>query len=193
MTPFEYALGLISILMSLALADIVVSFHRLLRCRSAVKWDGRLLVATTLVMLEIIRMWFAQWTGRDLATALTFGNYLGEFVQILLLVLLAHTSLPDQVDGECDLEEYYENNRRYFWAIFAAYQATYFFLWLTIFGGTQANVGGTTSPFDWFRMIGPLATYLLLAFVRVRWLDYAAPAAIIILYLLRYWNQALAI
>ena len=163
MRPFEYALVLISILMGLALADIVVSFHRLIRSREIVKWDGRVLIATSLVMLEIIRMWFAQWTGRDLATALTFGIYLGEFVQILLLVLLAFSSLPDSVSERCDLGDFYDANRRYFWSVFAAYQASYFVLWLTVFGGTQATVGGTVTPFDWLRMIGPLAAYLILA------------------------------
>lgn len=192
MRPFEYALVLISILMGLALADIVVSFHRLVRSRETVKWDGRVLVATSLVMLEIIRMWFAQWTGRDLATAVTFGVYLGEFVQILLLVLLAFASLPDLVGECCDLGDFYERNRRYFWSVFAAYQASYFVLWLTVFGGTQATVGGTVTPLDWLRMVGPLVVYLILAFVRVRWLDYLAPALIIVFYLLRYWNQSLA-
>jgi hypothetical protein len=42
-------------------------------------------------------------------------------------------------------------------------------------------------------MIGPLAAYLILALVRLRWLDYLAPALIIAFYLLRYWNQSLAI
>jgi hypothetical protein len=192
MRPFEYALVLISILMGLALADIVVSFHRLIRPRETVKWDGRALIATLLVMLEIIRMWFAQWTGRDLATALTFGVYLGEFVQILLLVLLAFASLPDPVGERCDLADFYERNRRYFWSVFAAYQATYFVLWLMVFGGTQATVGGNVTLVDWLRMVGPLAVYLILAFVRLRWLDYLAPALMIMFYLLRYWNQSLA-
>jgi hypothetical protein len=194
MTPYEYALGLISILMSLALADIVVSFHRLVRSRAVVHWDGgRILVAAALVMLEIIRMWFAQWTGKDVAVAVTFGVYLGEFLQILLLVLLAYASLPDDVGEECDLKDFYEKNRRYFWLVFSAYQATYVFLWLTVFGGTQASVGGPVTAVDWFRMLGPLAVYLVLAFARLRWLDYAAPALVIVFYLLRYWNQSLAI
>lgn len=192
MRSFEYALVLISILMGLALADIVVSLHRLVRSRQPVKWDGRVLMATSLVMLEVIRMWFAQWTGRDLAIAVTFGVYLGEFIQILLLVLLAYASLPDDVGESCDLADFYESNRRYFWSVFAAYQATYFALWLAVFGGTQATVGGTVTAMDWLRMVGPLAVYLTLAFVRLRWLDYLAPALVIIFYLLRYWNQSLA-
>jgi hypothetical protein len=193
MRPFEYALVLISILMGLALADIVVSLHRLVRSRQPVKWDGRVLIAASLVMLEVIRMWFAQWTGRDLAIAVTFGVYLGEFIQILLLVLLAYASLPDDLGESCDLQEFYERNRRYFWSVFAAYQASYFVLWLTVFGGTQATVGGAVRPIDWVRMVGPLLIYLTLTFVRLRWLDYLAPALIMIFYLLRYWNQSLAI
>jgi hypothetical protein len=193
MRPFEYALVLISILMGLALADIVVSLHRLVRSRQPVKWDGRVLIAASLVMLEVIRMWFAQWTGRDLAIAVTFGVYLGEFIQILLLVLLAYASLPDDLGESCDLQEFYERNRRYFWSVFAAYQASYFVLWLTVFGGTQATVGGAVTPIDWARMVGPLLIYLTLTFVRLRWLDYLAPALIMIFYLLRYWNQSLAI
>jgi hypothetical protein len=178
--------------MGWALADIVVSLHRLVRLRQAVKWDGRVLIAMLLVMLEIIRMWFAQWTGRDLAMAVTFGVYLGEFIQILLLVLLSYASLPDHVDDGCDLADFYNRNRGYFWSIFAAYQGSYFILWLTVFGGTQASVGGTVTWVDWVRMVGPLALYLMLTFARLRWLDYLAPALIIAFYLVRYWNQSLA-
>jgi len=89
MSPFEYALGLISILMSLALADVVMSFHRLLRHRDTVKWDGRVLVAAALVILEVVRIWFAQWTLRDTELALAFPVYLFLFTHILLLVLTA--------------------------------------------------------------------------------------------------------
>jgi hypothetical protein len=39
MTPLEYALGLISILMSLALADILMSLHRLMRHAGTIKWS----------------------------------------------------------------------------------------------------------------------------------------------------------
>ena len=193
MKPFEYALVLISILMGVALADIVVSLHRLIRSRQPVEWDGRVIIAASLVMLEVIRMWFAQWTGRDLAIAITFGVYLGGVRQILLLVLLAYASLPDDLDESCDLGEFYERNRRYFWCVFAAYQASYFVLWLTVFGGTQATVGGPVTPIDWTRMVAPLLIYLTLAFVRLRWLDYLGPAVIMIFYLLRYWNQSLAV
>jgi hypothetical protein len=39
MRAFEYALGLFSVLIGLAIADIATSFHRLVRSRQGVTWD----------------------------------------------------------------------------------------------------------------------------------------------------------
>lgn len=190
MTPFEYALGLISILMSLALADIVMSVHRLMRHARTIKWDGRLLVATALVIVELIRMWFAQWTVRDVQELLSFPIYAALFIHILLLVLTAAACLPDEVADGCDLREFYERNRRYFWSVFATSQFAYFLLWL-VFGGTQASVGQGVGLFDWIRMLGPLAAFLLLASVRRPALDYLLPILLIGFYGWLYWPQTL--
>lgn len=191
MTPFDYALGLISILMSLALADVVIDIHRLLRHAQTVKWDGRPLIAAVLVVIEIIRIWFAQWTLRDLDVALSFPVYMGLFIHILLLVLTALACLPDEVGEGCNLGEFYDGNRRYFWLAFAGAQLCYFLLWF-VFGGNQTTVGGPVQWMDWFRFLAPLAVFLTLAFVQRRWLDYALPAVLIAFYLWRYWDQTLA-
>jgi hypothetical protein len=192
MRPFEYALGLLTILVSLALADIVLSFHRLLRHARSVRWDGRALIAAALVIVEIIRLWFAMWAIRDVAIGQTFQVYLAQFIQILLLVLLAASSLPDEANAHCDLRSFYDSNRRYFWGVFALYQLIYFLLWISVFGGNQAAVGHGIAAIDWFRVLTPLALYAMLIFVRRRALDYAVPAAVIAFYLWRYWNQTLA-
>lgn len=189
MRPFEYALGLLTILVSLALADIVLSFHRLMRHARTVRWDGRVLVAATLVILEIIRLWFAQWSIRDIAVGQTFPIYLAQFVQILLLVLLAASCLPDEAEAHCDLHAFYDSNRRYFWGVFALYQLVYFLLWLTVFGKTSPD---WNMPLNWFRVFGSLVLYVLLSVTRRRWLDYAVPAFLIAFYLWRYWSLTLA-
>ncbi|HEY8572991.1 hypothetical protein [Phenylobacterium sp.] len=191
MTPFEYALGLISILMSLALADVVMCVHRLMRRARTVRWDARPLIATALIVIEIIRIWFAQWTLRDLDTALGFPVYVALFGHILLLVMTAVASLPDEVGDRCDLGEFYERNRTYFWGAFAATQAAYFALWL-VFGGNQASVGGSAGVMDWFRILGPLAVYLLLALVRWKWLHYLAPLVILGFYAWLYRGQTIS-
>ncbi|HEY1961189.1 MAG TPA: hypothetical protein VGG69_02130, partial [Rhizomicrobium sp.] len=143
MQPFEYSLVLTSILVSLALANIVMCFHRLLRNARRVKWDGRVLIAATLVIVEIIRLWFATWTVRDVAQVETFSVYLGIFVQILLLVLLGASALPEEVGENCDPGAFYEGNRRYFWCVFALYQLSYFLMGFFVFGVRQGVSGGT--------------------------------------------------
>lgn len=192
MKPFEYALGLLTILVSLALADIVLSFHRLLRHARTVRWDGRVLIAAALVVLEIIRLWFAMWAIRGIAEGQTFQIYVAQFVQILLLVLLAASSLPDEANARCDLQAFYDSNRRYFWGVFTLYQLIYFLLWISVFGGNPLSVGHDIAAIDWVRVTAPLALYALLIFGRRRALDYAVPAAIIAFYLWRYWNLTLA-
>lgn len=192
MTPFEYALVLLSIVLSLAATDVIMSFHRLMRHRMTVKWDGRVIAAALLVTLEIIRIWFAQWTIRDVELAVTFSVFLAKFIQIVLLVLLAASCLPDEANERYDLSSFYETNRRYFWSLFAAYQLSYFLLWLFVFGGTQSSAAGTVTIMDWLRILVPMFLYALLAMFRRPVLDYAVPVGLIVFYLARYWNQSLA-
>jgi hypothetical protein len=191
MSPFEYALGLISILMSLALADIVIGFHRLMRQARSLAWDGRLITAAALVVVEVIRIWFATWTVRDVEVALSFPVYVAMFGHVLLLVLTALACLPDEVSDGYDLSAFYDANRRYFWGAFACAQLAYFLLWL-LFGGSQSSVGDPVGWVDWVRTLGPLSAYLLLAFARKRWLDYLLPGCILAFYVWIYWSQTLS-
>lgn len=190
MSPFDYSLGLLTILMGLALADVCFSFHKLAVHARTVRWDGRPLIAAVLVIVECVRLWFGQWTLRNSSIALTFPIYFGLFVQMLLLVLLASACLPDESKEGCDLGALYEQRRRYFWGLFAAYHALYFALWL-VFGATNAGGTAAAGALDWLRVIAPIAAFLLLATVRVRWLDYLVPAAFITFYIARYWHATL--
>jgi hypothetical protein len=140
MAPFEYALALMSILMGLAVGDVVLSLNRLVRNARLVAWDPRPLMAAALVLVELVRIWFAQWALRDFGLALGFPLFLMSFVHVLLLVFLAAAVLPDDCNERVDLGQYYERNRRYFWSLFASAQAVYFLLWLGPFRGGQGDV-----------------------------------------------------
>ena len=179
MNPFEYALGLISILMSLALADIALSLHRVMRHCGSVRWDGRVLLSAALVVLTIVRMWFSVWQIREVEIVLGFLFYLSLFVEFMILVLLAAACLPDEATADCDLGRFYDGNRRYLWLVFAVFHASYFGHWL-FFGGMEAG------PWEWAQRLWPLAAFLTLAFWSARWFHYAAPAALIFYYLWVY-------
>ena len=51
MTPFEYSLVLVTIIVGLAMTDMLVSLHRLLRSRTKVHWHWLPLISALLVLL----------------------------------------------------------------------------------------------------------------------------------------------
>ncbi len=53
MSPFECLLALVSILVGLAVADLSISFHHLLRARHRIRWDWLSLVVLTGLFLSL--------------------------------------------------------------------------------------------------------------------------------------------
>ena len=119
MSAFEYTSVLASIIVGLALVDILVSFNRLVRAGPAVRWHWAAPAASTLVFLTIIQIWWSLYQPEE--TPLTIGGFLPVLVELILLFVLAAAALPDDVPPEgVDLRVYYDANGRYFWSLFAA-------------------------------------------------------------------------
>ena len=139
MTPeiraFEYALGLYSVLIGLAIADVAASFHRLVRSREPVNWDPLALLAAFYALVTAIGMWFDIWTVRNVAQTRHFFFYLSMVASLFVLYLIAATSLPDSPAHDGDLRVYYDKNRRYFWLLIALFQAGYIAHGIYFLGG----------------------------------------------------------
>lgn len=191
MSGFEYAIAMWGIVTGFAVVDLIASANRLIRHADGVKWDGRVVVASVLVTLELLRMWFAQWSLVDSSTALTFPVFLVKFVGLALLAFLASAAMPDETPGRIDLTAFYERNRRYFWGLFTVAQGLYFALWL-IFFSSSMDGEKPAAFFDWFRVLAPLGLFAALATVRWKWLDWAGPVALIVFYLWLYSGQSIA-
>lgn len=191
MSSFEYAIAMWGILIGLAVADLIVSANRLIRHDHGVKWDGRVVVAAILVTLELVRLWFAQWTLTAFDEAMTFPIFLAKFTQVALLAFLASAALPDETPGRIDLTDYYERNRRYFWGLFALAQALYLTLWLLFFS-SSVDGAAPAGAIDWFRVIAPLCLFVALAVLRLKWLDWLGPIALVGFYLWLYRGQSIA-
>ncbi len=184
MTGFEYALGLFSVVIGLALGAIATDVHHLVRHWRSVRWDGRVVLSTILVVVVIVRMWFAFWAIRQVGMVLVFPFYLSLFVELMVLFLLAATCLPDEPPTDCDLGTFYEANRRALWTIFAIFQLSFFAHWMYF--------GGLSSPlWVWAAVLLPLAAYLVLALVRAKWLHYVIPATLIAWELIGNWDRTL--
>jgi hypothetical protein len=122
---FEYAIGLSTVLIGLAVADIATSFHRLVRRRDAVTWDPLTLLAALYALWMCVFFWFSQWQIRDIAETRYFFFYLSLLTEFFLLYLIAAASLPDEPGDDNDLRAYYERNRRYFWSLIVLFQLSY--------------------------------------------------------------------
>ncbi len=122
MSPFEYLLALVSILIGLAVADLSGSLHRLLRARQRVRWDWLPLAAALLVMMLILEFW---WIFYGIVTSLAWTRYSALLVfaaSLVCMFLLASATLPDEVPEEgMDLTQYYRENGRYFWGLFGLF------------------------------------------------------------------------
>jgi len=125
MRAFEYALGLFSVLIGLAIADIATSFHRLMRSRTPVNWDPLAMLAALYALLIAIGMWFDLWGVRDVAAACHFFFYLIMVAQLFIVFLIAAASLPDDAESGHDLPEFYSRNHRNFWLLIVLFQVGY--------------------------------------------------------------------
>lgn len=122
MNTFEYTAAFVSILFGLAVGDLMVSLHRLLRAGRRVRWDALAVAAALLAGLTVLNAWWAMFGWLRRHETLTLVGFLPQLLSLLLLFLLVSAALPDEVPAEgVDLRVYYDKNRRYFWSLLGLY------------------------------------------------------------------------
>lgn len=119
MSAFEYTSVMASIIVGLALVDILVSLNKLIRAGGLVRWHWAAPSTALLVFLTVIQIWWSIYRPQD--APMTIGQFLPLIVELVLLFLLAAAALPDEVPpGGLDLKLYYQSNSPYLWSLFAA-------------------------------------------------------------------------
>ena len=122
MSTAEYIATFASIVVGLAFTDLLMSIHRLIRARRTVQWDWLPMAAALLVILTIVQVWwrfFGIWTAQPV---FNFGQFLPDLLSLTLLFFLSAAALPDEIPSSgVNLRSYYEDNRAYFWGLFALY------------------------------------------------------------------------
>ena len=107
------------IIVGLAVADQLLSLHRLLKRRRTVLWDPLLLGVAGLVMITLVQVWWSIADTRPVP--LTIGEFLPMLFGLTLLFLLAAASMPDDADASADgfdLRKYYSEHQRYLWTLY---------------------------------------------------------------------------
>lgn len=122
MQAFEYLLGLASILIGIALADMALSLHRLLRSDGPVRWHWHPIAAAVIVVLLVLDLWWGLRQLERAGVTMTVGLFLPLLAALFVFFLLAAATFPDKVsDKGVDLAAYYSETSRYFWRLFAIY------------------------------------------------------------------------
>ena len=165
MSAFEYTSVLASIIIGLALVDVLISLNRLIRAGKSVQWHWAAPLAAVFVVLTLIQIWWSLYRPQD--SAITIGQFLPLFVELVILFLLAAAALPDEVPAEgVDLKVYYHRNGPYFWGLFTAALG-----WLLLVDVIENAVDGALLAFLNQRIIDfvVLGVFASLIFVRRLW------------------------
>lgn len=135
---FSYVIGLLSVITGLALSDVAISLHRLLKRRSIVQWDWLTLAIAAYVGFVLVRYWYQIWSIRHVPGVTGLFFFLTIIVENFVLFLIAASSLPDENDvGErvVDLREFQQKNSTYLWTLFLLFSVLwaahgFYFAWM---------------------------------------------------------------
>ena len=96
MEAFDYAMGLVSIVVGIAISDLAISFHKLFRHRRTISWDARTLWRQRSHSSSLFSMWFDLWAVHGRPEILNYPFLLSIVVELVLLFLMATAVLPDE-------------------------------------------------------------------------------------------------
>lgn len=116
---FEYLAAFVTIVLAIALSDMLMSLHRLLVARARVTWSIIPLAAALFVLLSLLSEFFSIHTAANVATV--------SFSYLVLLVFVSGSSamaafvvLPDEVPaGGLSLWDSYLERRTQIWILMA--------------------------------------------------------------------------
>lgn len=120
----EYLVIFSAILIGLAVADLSLSLHRLLRQGRNIQWHPIVPVMGFIVLCLILNLWWGMYRGFSQTSEIAFVEFLPQVFMLLTLFLLAATVFPDEkLPKGASLKDFYLDNRAQFWGLFAAYLA----------------------------------------------------------------------
>ena len=118
MDAFSYLSVLLSIIVGLAITQILTGFRGIMLWRSRVRmfWPAPLWAGT--LLLINVQSWWAMFSLREVTTW-TFAGFAVVLAQAIAQYLLAAIVLPDfSADRETDLRDHYWAHTRWFFGLF---------------------------------------------------------------------------
>lgn len=118
---FAYLSAFVTIVLAIALTDMIQSTHRLLRARHRVEWAVLTPLLAAWVFLWVMSEFFSLWLDARYERINYFG-LLSLIAVPTVVALMAYAVLPDEVPEEgLKLETFYFENRLYLVALLALF------------------------------------------------------------------------
>jgi hypothetical protein len=155
----EFVLAFTGVVIGLGVADLLTSFHKLLRAGSRVKWDWLTLLYATYMLFGLVIFWRWQFGYPPEGQTFTIIYFLPNFLFLALAFLMVASALPDDVPPEgIDLRDFYFRTVVHRWGLLAASLAgnLALLIWVSVFD----------KP-DWLGL-GIIGGCLLLALLAIR-------------------------
>lgn len=115
----EYVLALVGIVLGLAIADLALSTHRLIRRRADVKFSLVPIIAALIALGLVFLNFWGDYSRFKNLTRISLWEALPNLAILFLNFLIAASALPDEWEGKLDMWDYYLKNRRQFWVLIA--------------------------------------------------------------------------
>src|SRR3712207_6309380 len=112
MSTTDYVLALSALISGLAIADVVVSLHRLIRARRVIRWDWLPLVSAAIALVWVTFSWFVTWRVSEMeGYNPAFWRFWILLAQLIFLYFMAAACLPDEAPATgLDLRAFYETD-----------------------------------------------------------------------------------
>lgn len=118
MSPFEYLSVLLSVILGLAITQVLQGYRSLLLSRSRIRLHLPTLIWSVLVLLFATQAWWASF-GLEARQEWRFDVFAVILLQMALLYVMAAVILPDVPEGaNVNLEGHFEAQRGpFFWSL----------------------------------------------------------------------------
>lgn len=180
MTLFDHVFGLSAVILGLGLAEMALRLQQLVFAGARVKWAIEPVLLSAIVFLVIVALWLGAWRAHE-QKVFTLGEVSLNVLAVISPFMVAAGVFPKVPDkGEVDLHAHYDQSRTFLFGVLAAG------LELSNLQFLMARASTLHGPLDVLRtavLTAPyygLIPYILMTFVRLRWVNVLALAYVLI-------------